>query len=600
MSAKFVVEEGDSKGLVFSLEEEETQWILGTDSHQSQFVVKDAAIAPQHFLISKENEKTLLEPLESQSININDEEMTIFPYSLQQGDIIRAGGTVFRFYEETTAHIVEEKPTEENLETTTEVDFNEELPNNTLYSENEEQLPDLAEINFNLIESGRWLLKVVSGPNNGAEFYMQTGQSYAIGTDPHACDIVFHDNSVSRQHARITIQGEDHLEIEDLNSRNGTLVEGDKIEGRQKLAPGTLVTLGTTSFLVYDREGEMQTIISPLLPSIFKTLQQNEPPKEEPSPPIPTPEPLPVVEPLPPPPEPQHGSMILIAVIIGLFALAAIGTIALFREEPVTLAVQENADDLIKQAIQPYPAVKFIFNQGTGGLLLLGHVSTPTEKNQLMYELGSLKFIKSIDDSGIVIDEYVWQEMNSILSKNQWKGMSLQSPAAGQFILRGYLKTRKEAEQLSNYISLNFSYIDLLKKDIIVEEDVLNQINDLLRTQGLFNVIAKMNNGEVSLTGNVSSDKAQSLEEVLNKIKGINGVRIVNNYVQSQVSEMGRGNLSDQYEITGKSKVGDRYTVVINGKILSQGDVLDGLEIKKITADTILLEKGDKKYRIDY
>lgn len=600
MSAKFIVEEGDSQGLTFSLEDE-NQWILGTDSHQSQFVVKDPEIAPQHFLILKEGEKVLLEPLEGQSVNINDEEVNEFPYTLQQGDVIKVGGTTFRFYEETTAHIVEENLMEENLDTSSEISAHEELPNNTIYSESEEQLPDLAEINFNLIESGRWLLKVVSGPNNGAEFYMQTSQSYVIGTDPHASDIVFHDNSVSRQHARITIQSDDTLEIEDLNSRNGILIEGDKIEGRQPLAPSTLVTLGTTSFLVYDREGEMQTIISPLLPSIFKTLQQNDPAQEvSPSQTTP-PEPLPVAEPLPAaPPAPQHGSMILIAVVIGLFALAAIGTIALFRDEPVTLAIQENADDLIKKAVQPYPAVKFIFNQGNGGLLLLGHVSTPAEKNQLLYELGSLKFIKSIDDSGIVIDEYVWQEMNSILSKNQWKGISLQSPAAGQFILRGYLKTRKEAEQLSNYISLNFSYIDLLKKDIIVEEDILNQMNELLRNQGILNVIATMKNGEVSLTGNIPADQSQNFQEILNKIKAINGVRIVNNYVQSQVSDMGRANLSDQYEISGRSKVGDRYTVVINGKILSQGDVLDGLEIKKITADTILLEKGDKKYRIDY
>jgi type III secretion system YscD/HrpQ family protein len=303
-----------------------------------------------------------------------------------------------------------------------------------------------------------------------------------------------------------------------------------------------------------------------------------------------------------PPHKPQnHGSLILIAIVIGLFSLAAIGTTALFREKPVTLAIQKNANELIQKVLAPYPAVKFIYNQGSGGLLLLGHVSTPTDKSQILYNLSNLKFIKSTDDSGLVIDEGVWREMNSILSKNPaWKGISVQSPAAGQFILRGDLKTLKEAEQLSNYLSLNFSYLDLLKKDIVVEEDVLNQVNGSLRDAGLSTIIAKINNGELSLTGNVPSDKINDLAAVIAKAKTISGVRGVNNYVQTQATEMGMQNLSDQYEVTGKSKTGNKYFVMINGKILSEGDALDGLEIKKITSNTILLEKGDTKYRIDY
>ncbi len=39
--------------------------------------------------------------------------------------------------------------------------------------------------------------------------------------------------------------------------------------------------MGTTSFVLYDREGEMQTIISPLLPSIVKVLKDEENKKQE-------------------------------------------------------------------------------------------------------------------------------------------------------------------------------------------------------------------------------------------------------------------------------------------------------------------------------
>ena len=134
----------------------------------------------------------------------------------------------------------------------------------------------IAQINFGMNETGRWLLKVVSGPNNGAEFYMQAGHSYILGTDTHSSDIVFHDTSVSRQHAKITVTAEDTLVIEDLKSRNGIMISGKQLEGKDTLSPSVIVTIGTTSFVVYDREGEMHTIISPLLPSIVKVLQHDE------------------------------------------------------------------------------------------------------------------------------------------------------------------------------------------------------------------------------------------------------------------------------------------------------------------------------------
>ena len=126
------------------------------------------------------------------------------------------------------------------------------------------------------------------------------------------------------------------------------------------------------------------------------------------------------------------------------------------------------------------------------------------DKNQLLYHLQNLKFIKNIGDSGIVIDEYVWQEVNSILAKNPaWKGISIHSPAAGQLVLLGYLKTRKEAEQLNSYMSLNFPYLDLLKKQIVVEEDVTNQIYALLLEKHLEDVVPQMVNGEITLTGTI-------------------------------------------------------------------------------------------------
>jgi LysM repeat protein len=57
-------------------------------------------------------------------------------------------------------------------------------------------------------------------------------------------DIVVDDAEVSRHHARLTRQGNDWV-LEDLGSRNGTFVNGQRITGPVTLPPGAQVGLGT-------------------------------------------------------------------------------------------------------------------------------------------------------------------------------------------------------------------------------------------------------------------------------------------------------------------------------------------------------------------
>lgn len=61
--------------------------------------------------------------------------------------------------------------------------------------------------------------------------------------------IVLTDVHVSGNHARLTIKN-NVLYIEDLNSTNGTFVNGNKISGRVKLLGNDEVKIGTTTFKV--------------------------------------------------------------------------------------------------------------------------------------------------------------------------------------------------------------------------------------------------------------------------------------------------------------------------------------------------------------
>jgi DNA-binding winged helix-turn-helix (wHTH) protein len=61
-------------------------------------------------------------------------------------------------------------------------------------------------------------------------------------------DIRFDVPGVSRRHARIVLDGE-HVALEDLGSRNGTYLRGERITGRATLADGDEVRLGPVSIV---------------------------------------------------------------------------------------------------------------------------------------------------------------------------------------------------------------------------------------------------------------------------------------------------------------------------------------------------------------
>jgi len=75
------------------------------------------------------------------------------------------------------------------------------------------------------------LLRTLKGSTPGEVYPL--GATVVLGRHPD-CDLVLDVGAVSRQHARITLDNGDYY-IEDLQSRNGTFVNGNRVEGRQKL-----------------------------------------------------------------------------------------------------------------------------------------------------------------------------------------------------------------------------------------------------------------------------------------------------------------------------------------------------------------------------
>jgi len=88
-----------------------------------------------------------------------------------------------------------------------------------------------------------YVLEIVEGPEAGRRISLD--QPLELGRDPSAGGPLLQDELVSRRHVRIT-PVEDGARIEDLDSRNGTFVDGDQIYDPAHLAVGGQLLVGVT------------------------------------------------------------------------------------------------------------------------------------------------------------------------------------------------------------------------------------------------------------------------------------------------------------------------------------------------------------------
>ena len=90
-------------------------------------------------------------------------------------------------------------------------------------------------------------LKVLEGAKHGAKIAIKKAE-FTIGRS-QSCSLCAGSSAVSRQHCMIS-RDESKVTVRDMGSRNGTLVNGNKIEGTVELASGDEITVGPLKFLL--------------------------------------------------------------------------------------------------------------------------------------------------------------------------------------------------------------------------------------------------------------------------------------------------------------------------------------------------------------
>ncbi len=90
-------------------------------------------------------------------------------------------------------------------------------------------------------------LLVITGSTAG-DYYLLGQDAVVIGRD-EGSPIQIVDEAVSRQHLRISFDGDRSYAAEDLASANGTYVNDVRIEEARPLADGDVVRLGSTELM---------------------------------------------------------------------------------------------------------------------------------------------------------------------------------------------------------------------------------------------------------------------------------------------------------------------------------------------------------------
>ena len=101
-------------------------------------------------------------------------------------------------------------------------------------------------------------------PTSGKWIDLPPGQQYVLGRDP-SCDVVVDDDSCSRRHLLISVDLDgDCMTLQDLDSRNGTYLDGGKLTDVVFAPDESELRVGSTVFVISYQEvaelGETQEL----------------------------------------------------------------------------------------------------------------------------------------------------------------------------------------------------------------------------------------------------------------------------------------------------------------------------------------------------
>ena len=204
-----LVQNGPQAGKVFNLED--GRYFIGRDP-ANEIQIQEPAVSNKHAVIQVQPEGTWIQDLRSSNGTWINGQRVRKSVWLKPGDNLQIGTTINLQFNHLS---LESTQTQATL------------------------VPGGADV-------PAYTLVIQSGIQRGLSYPLKMGDN-SIGRES-GNDIIITEDTISRDHARITV-GEEGVWIEDLNSSNGTFVNGQRIATPTWLNPSVSIQLGTSVVL---------------------------------------------------------------------------------------------------------------------------------------------------------------------------------------------------------------------------------------------------------------------------------------------------------------------------------------------------------------
>lgn len=98
---------------------------------------------------------------------------------------------------------------------------------------------------------------IISGPRTGISFQIEPHTDMTLGRSPDA-DMQIVDTGISRNHINLHFDGSSVI-VEDLQSANGTYINGTKLTGRIEIKNGDQISIGVSTVLKFSLNNQLDT-----------------------------------------------------------------------------------------------------------------------------------------------------------------------------------------------------------------------------------------------------------------------------------------------------------------------------------------------------
>lgn len=439
------------------------------------------------------------------------------------------------------------------------------------------------------------LLKILSGPNVGAELELKDG-IYILGSDPE-CDIILMDSMVSPRHLRLTVKGR-LLTLEPIEG--ATYIEGKEIQGKTENVPlYAFITIGSTHWVIGDAGKTWPKISIAEAPSFVEMMGGKEKPKEA----------TVVIEGQAVTHEEAEkkaiaaldllpyklkvlfysvGGVLLFIIFISLLRMIAV-------EREAAPSVSQQKIDYLQSALYSYNQANNLQVSGEQGRIVVSGYLKTNRELQIISNMVN-RYDKNIIFN-VYSEENLVNAVEQILSEANLPVVAKPGNTLGEVIASGFVFIRERWLSTKANILLNVKGLKTLTDHVIDGSTADKVVQEVIWQNGLGQYIkAETKIDRVLVAGYVSQDIYNQWLEALNIINN----RLFNSVpFEDDIEVITYANNEGQFfdfpiESVNINKPG--WIAFQNGQRFFEGTTLsNGYIIKSISSDGIILTRGNNE-----